>query len=87
MPKMLFALALLFSMSLGPAFANPTLPPEIPASQLQAIPTEQKPFFLDVRDPDEIQEAGSIEGYVNIPLGQLEQRLDELPRDRPILTA
>ena len=32
----------------------------------------KKIFFLDVREPKEIEELGSVEGYVNIPLGQLE---------------
>src|SRR5579885_1494513 len=44
-------------------------------------------FFLDVREPREIQQLGSIEGYVNIPLGQLESRLSEIPRDKLIITA
>jgi rhodanese-related sulfurtransferase len=44
-------------------------------------------FFLDVREPDEIQKLGSIPGYVNIPLGQLESRLKEIPKDKSIITA
>jgi rhodanese-related sulfurtransferase len=40
-----------------------------------------------VREPEEIEELGTIEGYVNIPIGELESRLDELPRDKTILTA
>lgn len=44
-------------------------------------------FFLDVREPAEIQRLGSIGGYVNIPVNQLERRLHEVPRDRVIVTA
>ena len=44
-------------------------------------------FFLDVREPKEIAELGSVKGYVNIPLGQLEKRLSEIPKDKLILTA
>jgi rhodanese-related sulfurtransferase len=44
-------------------------------------------FFLDVREPAEIAELGSIPGYVNIPLGQLEKRMTEIPRDKLIITA
>ena len=33
------------------------------------------------------QELGTVEGYVNIPIDQLADRLDELPRDQRILTA
>ena len=44
-------------------------------------------FFLDVREPQEIKEQGSIAGYVNIPIGQLQSRLSEIPRNKPIITA
>jgi rhodanese-related sulfurtransferase len=44
-------------------------------------------FFLDVREPAEIKQLGSIEGYVNIPLGQLESRLGEIPKNKLIITA
>ena len=44
-------------------------------------------FFLDVRDPKEIEELGSLKGYVNIPLADLEKRLSEVPKDKTILTA
>jgi len=40
-------------------------------------------LLVDVRDPDEF--AGDhIDGAVNIPLGELRERLEELPRDREI---
>ena len=44
-------------------------------------------FFLDIREPRELAELGTFEGYVNIPLGQLEQRLSEIPKDKTIITA
>jgi len=40
-------------------------------------------FMLDVREPIEIA-VESIPGALNIPVGQLRARLDELPRDRTI---
>lgn len=43
-------------------------------------------FFLDVREPEEIQRLGSVKGYVNIPLGQLEKRLAEIPKNKVIVT-
>lgn len=46
----------------------------------------KKVFFLDVREPKEIQELGSVKGYVNIPLGQLESRLGEIPKEKLIIT-
>jgi len=44
-------------------------------------------LLLDVRRPDEIEELGTVEGYLNIPIEELADRLEEVPRDRPILTA
>ena len=41
-------------------------------------------FFLDVREPVELSVEG-VPGALNIPLGQLRTRLEELPRDREIL--
>jgi len=41
-------------------------------------------FLLDVREPVELA-LESVEGAVNIPIGQLRERLGELPRDREIL--
>ncbi len=41
-------------------------------------------FLLDVREPAELA-VESVPGAVNIPLGQLRARLDELPRHRDIL--
>jgi len=43
-------------------------------------------FLLDVREPDEV-EAWAYPIGVNIPLGQLGDRLDELPRDVTIVVA
>jgi rhodanese-related sulfurtransferase len=43
-------------------------------------------FLLDVREPDEVQEWAYPIG-VNIPLGQLGTRVDELPKDTTIVVA
>jgi rhodanese-related sulfurtransferase len=65
------------------------------AAQTQTISAEElekylqkkdKVFFLDVREPDEITKLGSVPGYVNIPLGELEKRLNEVPKDKLIIT-
>lgn len=42
-------------------------------------------FLLDVREPKELDEDGAVKGYVNIPLGQLESRLSEIPKDKKIV--
>jgi NADPH-dependent 2,4-dienoyl-CoA reductase/sulfur reductase-like enzyme/rhodanese-related sulfurtransferase len=43
-------------------------------------------FLLDVRDADEVAESGKLLRAVNIPLSQLRDRLDELPREQEIVT-
>jgi rhodanese-related sulfurtransferase len=43
-------------------------------------------FLLDVREPDEVAEWAYPIG-VHIPLGQLGERLDELPRETTIVVA
>lgn len=40
--------------------------------------------LLDVRNPGELQN-GYLEGAINIPVDQLRQRLDELPKDKEII--
>jgi hypothetical protein len=59
----------------------------VEADEIDKYILEKKVFFLDVREPTELEELGTIEGYYNIPLGQLEKRLGELPKDKLILTA
>lgn len=87
------------SLVLLPAIAMAQTPP--PSPQPAPKPQAQKMasddvmtllekgevFFLDVREPKELQELGTLEGYVNIPLGQIEARLAEIPRDKAIVTA
>jgi NADPH-dependent 2,4-dienoyl-CoA reductase/sulfur reductase-like enzyme/rhodanese-related sulfurtransferase len=51
-------------------------------------PEDWKPngeFLLDVRENNEVADSGALPNAVNIPLGQLRDRLGELPRDRKIL--
>ena len=40
--------------------------------------------LIDVRDPVEF-DAGAMQGSVNIPIDELEDQVDELPGDKPIL--
>ena len=52
-------------------------------------PEKWKPsgeFLLDVRDRDEVEELGTLEGAVNIPLGELRDRLTEVPKERKVVT-
>ncbi|MCB2156619.1 FAD-dependent oxidoreductase [bacterium] len=44
---------------------------------------EGDPLIVDVREPEEF-EAGHVEGAINVPLSQMRDRLDELPKDREV---
>ena len=46
--------------------------------------TEDAPFVLDVREPDEVAE-WAIPGAVNIPLGEVGHRTAEVPGDRAVV--
>jgi NADPH-dependent 2,4-dienoyl-CoA reductase/sulfur reductase-like enzyme/rhodanese-related sulfurtransferase len=51
-------------------------------------PEDWKPdgeFLIDVREPGEVDQCGLLANAVNIPLGDLRDRLGELPRDRRIV--
>ena len=44
---------------------------------------ESGAFIVDVREPGEYA-AGHLNGARNIPLSQLRERMDEIPRDQPV---
>jgi len=51
-------------------------------------PEDWKPddeFLLDVREPEEVATTGMLAGAVHIPLGELRDRLGELPNDQRIV--
>lgn len=53
----------------------------ISAKDLQETLLNEKDFLLiDVREPYELAETGFLAGAVNIPVGQVEQHLSELPK-------
>ena len=58
-----------------------------PEELKKMIDSKEKFFFLDVREPKELEERGTIKGYVNIPLSQLEARVKEIPSGIPIVSA
>src|SRR5437879_4330204 len=69
--------------------ANPAPSPtgkEIQRAELDALLAHpEKVFVLDLRAPEEIAKIGTLPGYVNIPLADLESRLAEIPKDKIIL--
>ena len=56
-------------------------------ANIDALIADGKTVVLDVREPNELEETGTVKGAIHIPLGQLESRLGELPKDKVILTA
>jgi len=50
----------------------------------EQLASASPPLVLDVRAPGEV-EAGHIERSLNVPLNHLEERLDEIPGDRPVV--
>lgn len=55
-----------------------------PAQLAAGLASGNTPLVLDVRAPKEVQ-SKRIPGSMNIPLNHLEERLEELPRDRRIV--
>ncbi len=51
--------------------------------ELDQITADQ--LVLDVRNPGELENLGTIPGAINIPVDALRQRMDELPKEKEIL--
>jgi rhodanese-related sulfurtransferase len=75
--------------------AAPATPPapfvdesrRVQPADIDAMIAKGDVVVLDVREPNELAETGTVKGAIHIPLGQLESRLGELPKDKVILTA
>ena len=50
---------------------------------VENLPRDGSIFLLDTRTPYEVMN-GKIDGFVNIPLDSLRQRINEIPKDRPV---
>ena len=70
---------------------NCAIPTDMPATEISAqelatvLSSEAAPYLLDVREPDECAVA-MLPNSVNIPLGELGTRWQEVPTDRRIVT-
>ena len=56
-----------------------------PRALKQRLDTGEEVFLLDVRRPEELEQIGTIEGYHHIPMDQLEARMSEIPKGRPLV--
>ena len=82
---------LAMSQTTPPASGQPAPTPpkaqKMASDDVLALLEQGEVFFLDVREPKELEDLGTFDGYVNIPLGQIEKRLAEIPKDKAIITA
>jgi rhodanese-related sulfurtransferase len=56
--------------------------PRVPSVSAAAVPDDA--WVLDVREPYEWQ-AGHVEGAAHVPMGELLERLGEVPNDREVV--
>ena len=71
-------------MSIFSNLFGPTVPTLKPAEVQEKLKNGKRPFLLDVREKQELRE-GYISGAKSIPVGQLNRRMRELPKDREIV--
>ena len=76
-------LTVLFTFS-GASMAYDSLPSVDAETLMQQLTTAEKPFVLDVRQPQEYAKK-HINGATLIPLGELPHRLSEVPKDTPVI--
>ena len=60
-------------------------PQFIPTGQIRKLAESKKCFVLDVREPKELEELGTLKTARNIPMSEVEKRLSEVPKDKKIL--
>ena len=72
------------SAALEPAAPEPA--PRVEAENIDAA-LAAGAVLLDVRTDEELAEHGTIDGFVHIPIEELEARIGELPTGVPVLTA
>ena len=76
--------AALLAVVLSPAWAqqrSPTTAKETKADALkEKLDKGEKTLIIDVREDDEVK-SGSIPGAIHVPLGTLEGRMKDIPKD------
>ncbi|MCS6953142.1 MAG: rhodanese-like domain-containing protein [Bryobacterales bacterium] len=86
MVRWLVAIALASAAVVGSS-ENKASPKKLTPEEVKTYLDSGKVFFLDVREPEEVRTLGTLPGYVNIPVSELEKRLKEIPKDKLIITA
>jgi phage shock protein E len=81
--KTFLALLALIAVSVSLCFAAGTI--NITSTEAKALLAKNKQVvLLDVRTPEEFRQA-HLRGALLIPLAELQKRVSEIPRDRPLL--
>lgn len=81
--KTFLALLALIAVSVSLCFAAGTI--DITSTEAKALIAKNKQVvLLDVRTPDEFRQA-HLRGALLIPLAELQKRVSEVPRNRPLL--
>ncbi len=70
----------------APEEAAPEPAPRVEAADIDAA-LANGAVLLDVRTDEELAEHGTIDGFLHIPIDELEARIGELPTGVPVLTA
>lgn len=67
------------------SFVSPTA--SLTVEEAYAL-TQKGTLLIDVREPDEVAEvAYNVKNYRNVPLSQLANRLQDIPRDQQVILA
>jgi rhodanese-related sulfurtransferase len=58
----------------------------IPIGELKKkLESNRKPIVVDVREKSEVKESGAIPGAIHIPMGQIEKRMNEFPKNAELV--
>jgi rhodanese-related sulfurtransferase len=58
----------------------------IPIPELnKKLASSKKPIVVDVREPKEVAESGSIPGALHIPMNKVEQRMSDFSKNAEIV--
>jgi rhodanese-related sulfurtransferase len=95
MKQLYLLLLLVFTLTLAACGSQPAaiaidkidlsnLPVEIDVTTTAALQKQSDVLLIDVREPDEY-EAGHIPGITLIPMGEVPDRLSEIPKDKTVI--
>jgi rhodanese-related sulfurtransferase len=71
-------------VSIFDSLFGPPVPQLQPTEAQEKLKSTDRPFLLDVREPEEFRQA-HIQGATLIPIGKLQSSLSKLPKNREIL--